>query len=183
MKSASSRAPIEIGRRFNDRGIGEFGGKRRGEVEREEPVGAEKVEGSHQAECFTSSILIFAIALTGLLESIMDGSPANLVALVNNCRELVDQSIQMIARALTWAGALTIIYLSIVPAVDRPVTGAGQWAEHFSAFASVAVCFAIGCRLSPIRLVTLAILFCGGVESLQVPLPTRHARVSDLVID
>lgn len=90
---------------------------------------------------------------------------------------------RLIARVLTWAGVLAIIYLSIVPAVDRPVTGAGQWTEHFAAFAIVAVCFAIGYRLSSLQLITLAVFFCGGIELLQVPLPTRHARVSDLVID
>jgi VanZ family protein len=90
---------------------------------------------------------------------------------------------RLIARALAWAGVLAIIYLSVVPAVDRPVTGAGQWTEHFAAFALVAACFAIGYRLSSLRLITLAVFFCVGVELLQVPLPTRHARVSDLVID
>jgi hypothetical protein len=33
------------------------------------------------------------------------------------------------------------------------------------------------------RLLQLAFLFCGGIELLQVPLPTRHARLSDFVID
>jgi hypothetical protein len=90
---------------------------------------------------------------------------------------------RVVARALAWIGTLAIIVLSVVPAVDRPVTGAGQLFEHFTAFALVAGAFAIGYRLSPIRLLFLAFFFCGGIELLQVPLPTRHARVSDLVID
>lgn len=36
------------------------------------------------------SISIFATASTGELAPVMDGSPANLVALVNKCRELFD---------------------------------------------------------------------------------------------
>src|SRR5262245_22742978 len=97
----------------------------------------------------------------------------------------------MVARVLAWIGIFTIIVLSVVPANERPVTGAGQWFgltygqwfEHFAAFALVAMVFAIGYRFSPIRLLLLAFFFCGGIELLQVPLPTRHARVSDFVID
>ena len=32
-------------------------------------------------------------------------------------------------------------------------------------------------------LMFLAVFFCAGIELLQVPLPTRHARVSDFLID
>jgi VanZ family protein len=89
----------------------------------------------------------------------------------------------VVARALSWAGLAAIVVLSVVPAADRPVTGAGQLYEHFTAFALVGGAFALGYRLSLIRLVLLAFFFCGAVELLQVPLPTRHARVSDFVID
>ena len=87
------------------------------------------------------------------------------------------------ARALAWIGIFAIIVLSVVPAVGRPVTGLGQWFEHFTAFALVGGAFTIGYRLSLIRLLLLAFFFCGGIELLQVPLPTRHARISDLVVE
>jgi hypothetical protein len=90
---------------------------------------------------------------------------------------------QVAARALAWIGILAIIVLSVVPAAYRPVVGTGQSFEHFTAFALVAGVFAIGYRLPLIRLLFLAFFFCGGIELLQVPLPTRHARVSDIVID
>jgi hypothetical protein len=98
---------------------------------------------------------------------------------------------RVVARVLAWIGILAIIVLSVVPANDRPITGAGlwfgllygQWLEHFTAFALVAGVFAIGYRFSLKRLLMLAFFFCGGIELLQVPLPTRHARVSDFVID
>ena len=89
----------------------------------------------------------------------------------------------VLARTLAWIGISAIIVLSIVPANDRPVSGVGQGFEHFTAFALVGAAFAIGYRLSLIRLLTLAVLFCGGIELLQVPLPTRHARVSDFLVD
>jgi VanZ family protein len=71
----------------------------------------------------------------------------------------------------------------VVPAADRPVTGAGQLLEHLTAFAIVGGAFAVGYRLSLIHLLFLAVLFCAGIEMLQIPLPTRHARVSDFLVD
>ena len=90
---------------------------------------------------------------------------------------------RVVARTLAWIGITAIVYLSVVPAVDRPVTGTGQWTEHFTAFALVAGAFAVGYSFSLARLLLLALLFCAGVELLQIPIPTRHARVSDFVID
>ena len=87
------------------------------------------------------------------------------------------------ASIMAWMGILAIIILSVVPAADRPVTGAGQLLEHLTAFAIVGGAFAIGYRLSLTRLMFLAVLFCAGIELLQIPLPTRHARVSDFLVD
>jgi hypothetical protein len=89
----------------------------------------------------------------------------------------------IMARVLMWVGVLAIVLLSVVPAVDRPVTGGGQLFEHFTAFAVVAGVFAIGYRLSLARQLFFALIFCGGVELLQLPLSTRHARMSDFFID
>ena len=88
-----------------------------------------------------------------------------------------------VSRGLAWIGIIAIVILSVVPATQRPVTGTGQWFEHFAAFALVAGAFAVGYRLSLIRFLLLAFLFCGIVELLQVPLPTRHARLSDFLVD
>jgi hypothetical protein len=88
-----------------------------------------------------------------------------------------------VSRVVAWIGILAIIILSVVPAADRPVTGAGQSLEHLTAFAIVGGAFAIGYRLSLMQLMLLAVLFCAGIELLQIPLPTRHARVSDFLVD
>jgi hypothetical protein len=63
------------------------------------------------------------------------------------------------AQTLAWIGITTIIVLSVVPADDRPVSGAGQGFEHFTAFALVGGAFAIGYRFSLFRLLMLAVLF------------------------
>ena len=87
-----------------------------------------------------------------------------------------------IARAITWIGILAIIILSVVPAADRPVTGVGQSFEHFTAFAMLGGAFAVRYNLPLVRLMSLAVLFCAGIELIQIPLPTRHARVSDFLV-
>jgi VanZ family protein len=90
---------------------------------------------------------------------------------------------QVLARFFAWVGILAIIILSLVPAEDRPLTGFGPPLEHFAAFSLVAAVFAIGYDMSLVRLVLLALVFCAGVELAQVPLPTRHARLSDFTVD
>jgi VanZ family protein len=90
---------------------------------------------------------------------------------------------KVLARILAWIGLFAIVVLSVVPASERPVSEFGSQFEHFAAFALVGGAFAFGYDLSFGRLMILALLFCGGIELLQVPLPTRHARVSDFVID
>ena len=90
---------------------------------------------------------------------------------------------EILARILAWIGLLTIFVLSVVAAAERPVTEFRPQFEHFTAFALVGGVFAIGYNLSLGRLMILALFFCGGIELLQVPLPTRHARVSDFIID
>jgi VanZ family protein len=87
------------------------------------------------------------------------------------------------ARSMAWIGIVAIVILSIVPGIYRPTTGAGHFAEHFAIFALVAAAFAVGYRLPRTWLVPLALLFCCLTELMQVPLPTRHARIGDLAID
>jgi hypothetical protein len=88
-----------------------------------------------------------------------------------------------VVRGLAWFGILATVVLSVVPSSLRPVTGLGHQFEHFAAFALVAAIFAIGYRLPLMKLSMLAFLFCGGIELVQLPLATRHARLSDFVID
>jgi VanZ family protein len=101
----------------------------------------------------------------------------------NRILKLVSGHYQIPARILAWVGILAIVVLSVVPATERPVTTVGPQLEHFAAFALTAGMFAIAYDLSFGRLALCALVFCGGIELLQMPLPTRHARVSDFLID
>jgi hypothetical protein len=93
------------------------------------------------------------------------------------------QRSEVLTRIFAWIGLFLIVVLSVVPAADRPATGFRPVFEHFAAFALVGGTFAFGYALSWGRLMLLALFFCGGIELLQVPLPTRHARVSDFAIN
>ena len=95
----------------------------------------------------------------------------------------LSHDVKSLARVLAWIGLIAIVVLSVVPANERPVTGFSSLLEHFAAFALVGAAFALGYDLSLGRLIFLALIFCGGIELLQAPLPTRHARVSDFMID
>ncbi len=95
------------------------------------------------------------------------------------------------ARIVAWIAICGVVILSVVPANDRP-TFTEWWlderiehlVEHFSAFALVAAAFTIGYyRLSLHQLLLLALFFAAGIELLQIPLPTRHARVGDFIVD
>lgn len=91
--------------------------------------------------------------------------------------------LRTIARPSTWIGAIAIFILSVAPAADRPVTGAGQSFEHIAAFAIVSGFFAVGYPVSLAIQMFSAFIFCGFVEAVQIPVPGRHARLSDFAID
>jgi VanZ family protein len=99
-------------------------------------------------------------------------------------------SLRIVARVLALIGIVGISILSVVPATERPTVAEawfgelfGHLIDHVAAFALVAAAFAIGYRFSLLRLITLALVYCAGIELMQIPLPTRHARVSDFLID
>ena len=96
-----------------------------------------------------------------------------------------------VARIVAWVAICGVVVLTVIPANERPAFAEwwlderiSHFLEHFSAFALVGAAFTVGYyRLSLGHLVLLAFAFSAGIELLQIPLPTRHARVSDFIID
>ena len=86
-------------------------------------------------------------------------------------------------RFSTGAVVLGIVCLTVMPATDRPVTGLDRNIEHFLCFALVGFAAALSFAVVSRSLWPLAILFALGIELVQIPLPTRHARISDFLID
>jgi VanZ family protein len=88
-----------------------------------------------------------------------------------------------IIRVIAWVLLTTAIVLTVVPAEFRPVTGAPSPVEHFAMFFLIGSTFALGYSRSDYPLCGAAIAFAGSLELLQHFVPTRHARLSDFVID
>lgn len=86
------------------------------------------------------------------------------------------------ARAFAWALATAIVVLSVVPPSLRPETGPPHALEHFAIYWLSGVAFALGYGLTPI-VATFLVIFSGAVETVQLFIPGRHARVSDFIID
>lgn len=87
------------------------------------------------------------------------------------------------ARATAWILAIAIVVLSIVPGGLRPETDLPHYLEHFLIFVITGIAFGLGYSQTFSRLATLLVLFAGLVELAQLFLPSRHARISDFLID
>lgn len=87
------------------------------------------------------------------------------------------------ARFVAWTGLVAIIAFMVVPASFRPVTELGSNFEHFSIFFAAFAAFKVGYEVSTIGLVLFALVYCGGIELIQIPLRTRHARINDFIVD
>jgi VanZ family protein len=79
-------------------------------------------------------------------------------------------------------GAVLLI-VTIVPAADRPLTGLQHDVEHFAAFALVGILFAASFEIGTTRMLLAGAGYTLMLECLQIPLPTRHARLEDFIVD
>ncbi|WP_315836330.1 VanZ family protein [Bradyrhizobium prioriisuperbiae] len=81
------------------------------------------------------------------------------------------------------AALAAVIVLTVVPAAERPVTGFGQNLEHFMCFAVVGALTALAFEVPLKFLLPATIVFALVLELVQIPLPTRHARLEDFIVD
>ncbi len=84
---------------------------------------------------------------------------------------------------LAIAALVAVVALTVVPAAERPVTSLGQNWEHFLCFVMVGALTAIAFELPLKLLLPASVLFALALELVQIPLPTRHARLEDFVVD
>jgi VanZ family protein len=73
--------------------------------------------------------------------------------------------------------------MTVVPASLRVVTGAPHNLEHALVFLAMGSAFGLGYKLRLPVICAAAIVFCAGLELLQLAIPGRHARLSDFLID
>src|SRR5262249_18142381 len=84
---------------------------------------------------------------------------------------------------VAWSLLLAIVVMTVVPAPLRVVTGAPHNIEHALAFLVCGVAFGLGYELRMAASFAAAIVFCAGLELVQLIVPGRHARLSDLFVD
>jgi hypothetical protein len=85
-------------------------------------------------------------------------------------------------RISSWFLLVALFALSVVPASLRPVV-APQAIEHMIAFAAAGVFFSFAHQFALPALMLLAVGYSSLVEMVQLFVPGRHARLSDLMVD
>jgi VanZ family protein len=86
-------------------------------------------------------------------------------------------------RILAIAILVGLVLVTVVPATERPVTSLQHDLEHALAFLVAGFCFALAFEFPIAWTLSGAVAFTLALECLQIPLPTRHARVEDFVVD
>jgi VanZ family protein len=76
-----------------------------------------------------------------------------------------------------------LILLTIAPPSARPASGVPHHLEHFASFFIAGALWKMGYPRRLLLCLTLAALFAGGLELLQLLVPGRHARPVDFVVD
>lgn len=94
--------------------------------------------------------------------------------------ERLHLGLRVVARSAFWLLLLMIVVLSVIPPSTRPITGVPHAFEHIGIFVPLGISFTIGYRW---RIDTFILLLAviGGLELVQLIIPGRHARISDLV--
>ena len=82
-----------------------------------------------------------------------------------------------------WLCVAMIGVLSLVAPSLRPVTILPHNLEHAAIFALAGFAAGLGYPGRPARNLAAFVIFAGAIELAQIPVPGRHARLSDFVID
>jgi VanZ family protein len=101
----------------------------------------------------------------------------------NATNKLREASLQLVVRIVAWSLAATIVVLSLVPSELRPETGVPHILEHFWMFAATGAAFGLGYEARPAPLAIQLVIFAGAVEIAQLFASSRHARLSDFLVD
>ena len=91
--------------------------------------------------------------------------------------------IEKTLKVVSWLIILGIVIITFVPAAERPVTGLQHDLEHFIAFVLAGLAFGLAYSGHLIARCLGAVLLALALELGQIPLPTRHARLEDFVVD
>ena len=86
-------------------------------------------------------------------------------------------------RLAAWVFIAVLVLLTIAPPSARPDSGVPHHLEHFASFFIAGALWYMGYPRRLVLCLTLAPLFAGGLELLQMLVPGRHARLVDFAVD
>ena len=79
--------------------------------------------------------------------------------------------------------AAALLISTVVPAAQRPYTGMQHDLEHVGAFLLLGALLGMAFRIKIPFLLLKGTAFTLALECIQIPLPTRHARLEDFAFD
>ena len=91
--------------------------------------------------------------------------------------------LQWSCRIAAWPLGVCIALLHVVPAAHRPVTAIGHGLEHVGIFLLLGLAFGFGYPRRLWAVLWGLVVYCLTVEAIQIAVPGRHARLSDLLIN
>lgn len=86
-------------------------------------------------------------------------------------------------KVISWFLIGGLVLITFIPASGRPITGLQHHSEHFAAFALTGLIFGFAYAWQLRTLLLSAFVFALLLELGQIPLPTRHARLEDFIVD
>jgi VanZ family protein len=89
----------------------------------------------------------------------------------------------LLIRLAAWLVILLLVFFTIVPPTLRPTTSVPHYFEHFASFALAGMLYYLAYAGSLPRQLSIACLFCGSLELLQLLVSGRHARLGDFLVD
>jgi VanZ family protein len=93
-----------------------------------------------------------------------------------------DESMKYL-RGLAIAMLAVLALFTVVPADERPLTFLPHHVEHFVAFGIAGTLIGLAFAMETLTMLIASACFTIGLECVQIPLPSRHARLSDVVVD
>jgi VanZ family protein len=88
-----------------------------------------------------------------------------------------------ILRIVAWLLTAAVTFATLGPARLRPQSDLGQDGEHALAFVLVGLAFGLAYPRRRLLTASMAVIFIGALELLQLWMPGRHARLQDFVVD
>jgi hypothetical protein len=87
-----------------------------------------------------------------------------------------------LVRLLAWALLLGIVFVTLSPLGLRPETGVSPRLERFVAFFILSAAFTLAYPRHLVRVLLLVAIAAIGLELLQLIVPSRDARLSDMLV-